>query len=131
MAKRLPVRNSPTREGKTGVTKFKELCMDTARSGHELGRFCAFVRPPGGCVVSRRSLRSLLNHRDDGRLNQRGPGARAGTRWLRRARDEPVSKPLGLLCVWFRDARCARSSTTGMTAASTSGVRALVLALGG
>jgi len=51
MAKRLPVRNPPTHEGKTGVTKFKELCIDTARSGHELGRFwasvtgCSYVEP--------------------------------------------------------------------------------------
>ncbi len=45
------MRNSPTHEGKTGVTKFKELCIDTARSGHELGRFwasvtgCSYVEP--------------------------------------------------------------------------------------
>ena len=46
MAKRLPVRNRRRHEGKTGVTKFKELCMDTARSGGELGRFWA---PVTGC----------------------------------------------------------------------------------
>ena len=51
MAKRLPVRNRRRHEGKTGVTKFKELCMDTARSGGELGRFwasvtgCSYVEP--------------------------------------------------------------------------------------
>jgi len=51
MAKRLPVRNRGRHEGKTGVTKFKELCMDTARSSGELGRFwasvtgCSYVEP--------------------------------------------------------------------------------------
>jgi hypothetical protein len=51
MAKRLPVRNPRRHEGKTGVTKFKELCMDTAHSGGKLGRFwasvtgCSYVEP--------------------------------------------------------------------------------------
>ena len=39
MAKRLPVRNRRRHEGKTGVTKFKEPCMDTARSDSERGQF--------------------------------------------------------------------------------------------
>ncbi len=51
MAKRLPVRNDEDTRGKPGVTKFKELCMDTARSSGDLGRFwasvtgCSYVEP--------------------------------------------------------------------------------------
>ncbi len=43
--------NARTHEGKTGVTKFKELVMDTAGSGSELGQFwasvtgCSYVEP--------------------------------------------------------------------------------------
>jgi len=45
------VRNARTHEGKTRVTKFKELVMDTAQPGHELGRFwasatgCSYAEP--------------------------------------------------------------------------------------
>ena len=69
-------------------------------------------------VVSRRSLRSLLNHRGIGQQPSSTTGVWGSNhpRWLRRARDEPVSKPLdgGM---WFRDgsrlfARSARCSTT-------------------
>jgi hypothetical protein len=50
MAERLPGQDIPThdchmvaRDGRRTVTRFKELCMDTARSGTELGRFWAAV----------------------------------------------------------------------------------------
>jgi hypothetical protein len=47
MPERLPKQPMTTREGRTTVTRFKELCLDTTGGGPEVGRFWAAVT---GCT---------------------------------------------------------------------------------
>jgi hypothetical protein len=49
MRVRLPKQSITTRDGRTSVTRFKELCLDTAHGGPELGRFWAAAT--GGTYV--------------------------------------------------------------------------------